>query len=78
MLNLAYIWHAMCVFVYMAFVVGGNFIVATYRMGGGKAGPSDSRSAGNVAAAPPSDPTVVSAPRLSWSLPFIAPEPNRR
>jgi transcriptional regulator with XRE-family HTH domain len=78
MLNLGYIWHAMCVFVYMAFVVGGNFIVATYRMGGGKAGQSDSRSAGNVAAAPPSDPTVVSAPRLSWSLPFIAPEPNRR
>ncbi len=30
--NLGYMWHAMCVFVYMVFVVGGNLIVTIYQM----------------------------------------------
>ena len=34
-LNLGYMWHAMCLFAYMAFVVGGSLIVAVYRMGDG-------------------------------------------
>ena len=32
-LNLGYMWHAMFVFVYMVFVVGGNLIVTIYRIG---------------------------------------------
>ena len=34
-LNVGYMWHAMCLFAYMAFVVGGSLIVAVYRMGDG-------------------------------------------
>ena len=34
-LNVGYMWHAMCLFAYMAFVVGGSLIVAVYRMGEG-------------------------------------------
>ena len=37
-LNLGYMWHAMAVFVYMLFVVGGNLMVSLYRMGGGEDG----------------------------------------
>ena len=36
-LNLGYMWHAMIVLAYMGFVVGGNLIVAIYRIGGGNA-----------------------------------------
>ncbi len=32
-LNLGYMWHAIWVFAYMFFVVGGNLIVAFYRIG---------------------------------------------
>ena len=32
-LNLGYLWHAICLFVYMLFVVGGRLLVAVYRMG---------------------------------------------
>ena len=31
--NLGYVWHAMGVFVYMAFIVGGNLFTAIYRTG---------------------------------------------
>ena len=34
-LNLGYMWHAMGVFAYMAFIVGGNLFAAIYRTGGG-------------------------------------------
>ena len=34
-LNLGYMWQAMCVLAYMAFVVEGNVVVAVYHMGGG-------------------------------------------
>ena len=30
--NLGYLWHAMCVLVYMSVVLGGNVLVAFYRM----------------------------------------------
>ena len=33
-LNLGYMWHAMCVFTYIFFVVGGNVLGAIYRSGG--------------------------------------------
>ena len=32
--NLGYLWHAMCLFVYMLFVVGGRLLVDIYRLGG--------------------------------------------
>ncbi len=32
-LNVGYLWHAVSVFVYMVFFVGGNLMVATYRWG---------------------------------------------
>ena len=35
-LNLGYMWHAMWVFAYMFFVVGGNVMVAIYRIDGGR------------------------------------------
>ena len=41
-LNLGYLWHAMCLFVYMLFVVGGRLLVDVYRLGSGD---SVSRSA---------------------------------
>lgn len=34
-LNVGYMWHAMALFAYMAFVVGCSLIVAVYRMGEG-------------------------------------------
>ena len=37
MVNLGYMWHAMCVLVYMVLVVGGALIVEIYRMGTGGA-----------------------------------------
>ena len=36
-INLGYLWHAMCLFVYMLFVVGGRLLVELYRIGGGDA-----------------------------------------
>ena len=35
-LNLGYLWHAIWVFAYMFFVVGGRLIVAIYRIEGGR------------------------------------------
>ena len=35
-LNLGYMWHAIWAFAYMSFVVGGNLIVAIYRIDGGR------------------------------------------
>lgn len=36
--NLGYVWHAISTFAYMFFVVGGNLIVATYRLNESVAG----------------------------------------
>ena len=35
-LNLGYMWHAIWVFAYMFFVVGGRLIVDIYRIDGGR------------------------------------------
>ena len=54
-LNLGYMWHAMTVFVYMLFVVGGKLMVTLYGMGGGEDGdqtvssPQPAVAAGNAA-----------------------------
>lgn len=33
-LNVGYMWHAMCLFVYMVFVVGGSLLLGVYRLAG--------------------------------------------
>lgn len=33
--NLGYMWHAVCLLIYMAFVVGGRLFLEVYRMGAG-------------------------------------------
>ncbi len=40
-LNMGYMWHAMLVFAYMGFGVGGSLLVGLYRLGSVKAGRSD-------------------------------------
>lgn len=35
MLNIGYLWHAICLFIYMFFVIGCNLLVAVVRMGNG-------------------------------------------
>ena len=45
-LNVGYMWHAMCLYAYMAFVVGGSLIIAVYRMGDGGAPEGEPASAG--------------------------------
>ena len=37
-LNLGYMWHAIWVFAFMFFVVGGRLIVSIYRIAGGRQG----------------------------------------
>jgi transcriptional regulator with XRE-family HTH domain len=50
--NLGYVWHAMGVFVYMAFIVGGNLFTAIYRTGGGSShSPASSAPSPSVAPA---------------------------
>ena len=48
-LNLGYMWHAMCVFVYMFFVIGGNVLAAIFRGGNGNAGSNATDAAGQMA-----------------------------
>ena len=38
--NLGYMWHSMCVFAYMFFIVGGNVFVSIYKAGSGSRGDS--------------------------------------
>ena len=56
-LNVGYMWHAMSLFAYMAFVVGGSLIVAVYRMGDG----------GDPDVAPASSGPTARAPRRGSS-----------
>ena len=49
-LNLGYMWHAIGVFVYMLFVVGGKLMVSVYRMGGGEDGDPTVASTGSAVA----------------------------
>ena len=51
-LNVGYMWHAMSLFAYMAFVVGGSLIVAVYRMGDGGDPDVAPASSGQTARAP--------------------------
>ena len=45
LLQVGYMWHAICLFVYMVSVVGGHLLVAVYRMAGGTGtGPDAVRS----------------------------------
>ena len=55
-LNIGYLWHATCLIAYMVFVLGGNVMVAIYRMGG----PSHRDTDWEYSAEPDSDPEVRS------------------
>ncbi len=47
LLNVGYMWSAVCFWVYMTFVVGSNFIVAVYQIGRGGGGATEpAREAG--------------------------------
>ncbi len=50
LVNLGYLWHAICLFIYIFFAVGGNCIVPIYRMGSG----SSARGATEAVSAPAS------------------------
>ena len=48
--NLGYIWHAMCLMIYMCFVVGGKLFVEVHRLGtGGEPDPELPRSGARAA-----------------------------
>ena len=64
-INIGYMLHAMCVFVYMLFVVGVRVLVDLYRMGGDGLGAPSTPSA--RAAAPP-DGLARNRPRTDLSL----------
>ena len=65
--NLGYVWHAMGVFVYMAFIVGGNLFTAIYRTGIGNSSTPAPSPAVSPAGAP--IPAVRRAPEnLSLEL----------
>ena len=70
LLQVGYMWHAICLFVYMVSVVGGHLLVAVYRMAGGTGtGPDAVRS--DV-----SSPAVAGNPRgggYLWWKPFPKP-----
>ena len=70
LLQVGYMWHAICLFVYMVSVVGGHLLVAVYRMAGGDGtGPDAVRSdASSPAAAENSR-----GDRGLWWKPFPAP-----
>ena len=69
--NLAYVWHAMGVFVYMAFIVGGNLFTAIYRTGDGS-----SHSPASPAPSPSVPPAGAPAPvdrRVPGNFPLELP-----
>ena len=47
--NLGYLWHAMCLFVYMLFVVGGRLLVDIYRLGSADGVATSTATAGQAA-----------------------------
>ena len=55
-INLGYLWHAMCIFVYTLLVVGGRLLVDIYRIGGGDA--AENRSAESQPVSDFDDPSV--------------------
>ena len=62
-LHLGYVWHAVGVFVYMAFIVGGNLFTAVYRTGNGNSsGPAP------TPAVSPAGPPATTAQRLDGDL----------
>ena len=70
-LNLGYMWHAMGVFVYMAFIVGGNLFTAIYRTGAGSSH-SPASSAPSPSVAPAAAP-VPADRRVPGNVPLELP-----
>ena len=47
-MNVGYLWHAMCLFIYMLFIVAGRLLVDLYRLGGGDTAGNPSPAVANV------------------------------
>ena len=60
--NLGYMWHAMCIFAYVVFILGGNLLIAMYRMGGRSALEPTEGTAQQPAAVPTSNAATRSTP----------------
>ena len=71
--NVGYLRHAMCLYVYMLFIIGGRLLVAVYRIGGGNG--EEVASPSQVQAAVPGEgeaprsrrPTLSLSPAWSFS-----------
>ena len=62
LVNLGYLRHAICLFIYMFFVVGGHFIVAIYRMGSGSSPGATDAAPAPVTAAEYAQPVAGASP----------------
>ena len=60
--NLGYMWHAMCIFAYVVLILGGNLLIAVYRMGSRSALEPTEGTAQQPAAVPTSDAATRSTP----------------
>ena len=66
-LNVGYMWHAMCLFVYMVFVVGGSLLLGVYRLAGSDGVGPDAVSSG-VASVDVEEGGPPKGGRERWSL----------
>ena len=63
-LNLGYVWHAMCIVAYVVFILGGNLLIAMYRMRGRDAPEPIMGAAQQPAAVPTSNAATGATPTL--------------
>ena len=63
-LNLGYMWHAMCVFAYVVFILGGNLLIAMFRMRGRGASEPSIGAAQQPVAVPTSDAATGATPTV--------------
>ena len=63
-LNLGYVWHAMCIVAYVVFILGGNLLIAMYRMRGRDAPEPTMGAAQQPAGVPTSDAATGATPTV--------------
>ena len=66
-LNIGYMWHAVCLFVYMVFVVGGSLLLGVYRLAGDEGAGPDAVHSG-VASVDAAEEHSPAGSRERWSL----------
>ena len=64
LLNLGYVWHAMCIAAYVVFILGGNLLIAMYRMRGRDALEPTMGAAQQPAGVPTSDAATGATPTV--------------